>query len=129
VPVIGYGTDEMPAFFSRQSGLGVDVRLDSPAEVAAVIRARRGLGLASGILVTAPVPPGDEFDAEAAESAIRQATAEADAGAIHGPAATPWLLRRVAELTNAQSTRANVALLRNNGRLAGQIAACLAGNP
>ena len=126
VPVIGYGTDEMPAFFSRSSGLAVDVRLDTAAEVAAIIRARRSLALESGILVTVPVPAEDEFDPAAAEAAINQATMEADQAGIHGPAATPWLLRRVSELTDSRSLRANVALLRNNSKVAGQIAQALA---
>jgi len=126
VPVIGYGTDEMPAFFSRSSGLAVDVRLDTAAEVAAIIRARRSLALESGILVTVPVPAEDEFDPAAAEAAINQATMEADQAGIHGPAATPWLLRRVSELTDSRSLRANVALLRNNSKVAGQIARALA---
>lgn len=126
VPVIGYGTDEMPAFFSRTSGLPVDVRLDSPAEVATIIRSRRSLPLESGILVTVPVPAADEFDPEAAEAAINQATREADQAGIHGPAATPWLLRRVSELTGGRSLKANVALLQNNCQVAGQIAQALA---
>jgi len=126
VPVIGYGTDEMPAFFSRSSGLAVDVRLDTAAEVAAIIRARRSLALESGILVTVPVPAEDEFDPAAAEAAINQATTEADQAGIHGPAATPWLLSRVSELTDSRSLRANVALLRNNSKVAGQIARALA---
>jgi pseudouridine-5'-phosphate glycosidase len=126
VPVIGYGTDEMPAFFSRSCGLAVDVRLDTAAEVAAIIRARRSLALESGILVTVPVPAGDEFDPVAAEAAINQATMEADQAGIHGPAATPWLLRRVSELTDSRSLRANVALLRNNSKVAGHIAQALA---
>jgi len=126
VTVIGYGTDEMPAFFSRSSGLAVDVRLDTATEVAAVIKARRSLALASGILVTVPVPADNEFDSAAAEAAINQATLEADQAGIHGPAATPWLLRRVSELTNSRSMRANVALLRNNGTVAGKIALAMA---
>jgi len=125
VPVIGFGTDEMPAFFSRSSGLAVDIRLDTAAKVAAVIKARRSLALESGILVTVPVPAEDEFDPAAAEAAINQATMEADQAGIHGPAATPWLLRRVSELTDSRSLRANVALLRNNGKVAGQIAQAL----
>lgn len=125
VAVIGYQTNEMPAFFSQRSGLGVDVRLDSPAEVAAVIQARRRLSLQSGLLVTVPVPAEDAFDEAEAEAAIAQATGEADEQGIHGPAATPWLLRRVVELTEGRSLRANVALLGNNGRVAGLIAAAL----
>lgn len=126
VPVIGYGTDELPAFFSRQSGLGVDVRMDTPEEVAAAIRARQALGLESGLLVTAPVPEEAAFDEQAAEALIAQATAEADAAGIQGKAATPWLLRRVSELSDGRSLRANVALLRNNGAVAAAIACALA---
>jgi pseudouridylate synthase len=126
VPVIGYGSDTMAAFFSRSSGLPVDVRLDTPEAVAAVIQAHRSLALQSGILVTVPVPKAAAFDPDAAEAAIAQATEEADAIGVHGPAATPWLLRRVVELTEGRSLQANVALLRNNGRIAGQIAVALA---
>jgi pseudouridine-5'-phosphate glycosidase len=126
VPVIGYGSDTMAAFFSPSSGLPVDARLDSPEAVAAVIQTHREMELSNGILVTVPVPEADAFDEEAAEVAIAQAAQEADAAGIHGPAATPWLLRRVVELTDGRSLRANVALLRNNGRTAGQIAAALA---
>lgn len=125
VPIIGFGTDRLPAFFSRQSDLAVTVRLETPAEVADVIRARRALALKSGTLVTVPVPAGDAFEAEAAEAAIRQATAEADAAGIQGAEATPWLLQRVAELTEGRSVQANVALLRHNGRVAARIAAAL----
>jgi pseudouridine-5'-phosphate glycosidase len=126
VPVIGYGSDTMAAFFSRSSGLPVDVRLDTPQAVAAVIEAHHALDLQHGILVTVPVPEADAFDPEAAEAAITQATQEADEQGVHGPASTPWLLRRVVELTNGRSLRANVALLQNNGRTAGQIAVAYA---
>jgi pseudouridine-5'-phosphate glycosidase len=122
VTVIGYQTDELPAFFSRTSGLSVDVRMDSPDEVAAAIQASRALNLQSGILVTVPVPLTDEFDPAEAEAAIEQATREADAAGIFGTATTPWLLRRVNEITEGQSLRANLSLLRNNGHVAGQIA-------
>jgi pseudouridine-5'-phosphate glycosidase len=125
VPVIGYGTDEMPAFFSRSSGQSVDVRVDSPAEAAAIIRARNALGLQSGLLITVPVPAADEFDAVEAEAAVVQATQEADEAGIHGPTATPWLLRRVNEITGGRSLRSNVSLLRNNARVAAEIAIAL----
>ncbi|NLF63247.1 MAG: pseudouridine-5'-phosphate glycosidase [Chloroflexi bacterium] len=125
VPVIGYGTSELPAFFSRQSGLAVDVRMDTPEEVAAAIRARQALGLENGMLVTVPVPEEAAFDEQEAEALIAQATAEADAAGIQGPAATPWLLRRVSELSEGRSLRANVALLRNNGAVAAAIAGAL----
>lgn len=125
VPVIGYQTDLLPAFFARSSGLPVDARIDSPEEAAAIIRARRSLGLRSGLLVTVPVPEADAFDPDEAEAAISQATREADSAGIVGPAATPWLLRRVNELTGGRSLRANVALLHNNARIAAMIASAL----
>lgn len=125
VPVIGFGTDRLPAFFSRESELPVTVRLDTPEEVAAVIRARRELALQGGTLVAVPVPAGDAFEGKAAEAAIQQATAEADAAGIHGADATPWLLQRVAELSEGHSVQANISLLRHNGRVAARIAAAL----
>jgi len=125
VPVIGFGTDEMPAFFSRSSGLLVDARLDTPSEVAEMILARRSLNLLSGLLVTVPVPEADQFEPQMAEAAIAQATLEADEAGVFGPASTPWLLRRVAELTDGRSMEANLSLLANNGRVAGAIAVAL----
>ena len=125
VPVVGYQTDELPAFFSRSSGLSVDVRMDSPTEVADLIMAHQTLDMQSGILVTVPVPADAAFDEEDAEAAIAQAAREADEAGIQGPAATPWLLSRVVELTKGRSMTANVALLQNNGRVAGQIAKAL----
>lgn len=127
VPVIGLGTDEMPAFFSRRSGLAAPSRLDTAAEVAEAILAHRALGLRNGIVVAVPVPEQDEFDPEQAEAAIEQVTKEADALGLKGPETTPWLLGRLAELTDGDSLRANVALLANNGRVAAEIAAALAG--
>ena len=125
VPIIGYGVDELPAFFTRSSGLPVDVRVDTPAGVAAVIESRRALGLQNGIVVTVPVPEDDAGDLDEMEAAIRQANQEAETQSIHGPAATPWLLRRLVELTDGRSLRANVSLLRNNGLVAGRVAAAL----
>ncbi len=122
VPVIGYGVDEMPAFFARSSGLPVDIRLDSAEAVAGLIQSHRQVALATGILVTVPVPAAAACDPDEVEQAILQATKEADEQGIHGPAATPWLLRRVVVLTEGRSLRANTALLQNNGRVAGQIA-------
>jgi pseudouridine-5'-phosphate glycosidase len=129
VPVIGYGTDKMPAFYTRNSGLGVDARVDSPIEVAELISARRSLGLRSGTLITVPVPKTEALDPSMAEEAISQATSELDAAGITGPASTPWLLNRVKELTMGASLVANRALLRNNARVAGYIAAALANQP
>jgi len=125
VPLIGYGVDELPAFFARSSGLPVDLRLDSPAVVADVINARRALGLQNGIVVTVPVPEEDACDPGEMEAAIAQANHDAETQGIHGPAATPWLLRRLVELTDGRTLRANVSLLRNNGLVAGRIAAVL----
>lgn len=122
VPVIGYQTDELPAFYSRASGLRVDARADSPQEVADIVHARRKLGLPGGELVAVPVPQADELPYSVAERAIAQATREADAQNIHGARVTPFVLARVAELTNGQSIRANRALLLNNARVAAQIA-------
>lgn len=126
VTMIGYGSDDMPAFFTRSSGLPVDVRLDTPQEVAALLRTHQDLGLQSGVLITVPVPADAAGDPVEMERAIAQATAEADAQGIHGATATPWLLRRVVSLTNGRSLEANSALLQNNGRVAAQIAAALA---
>ena len=125
VPVIGYGTDEFPAFYTRSSGLPVDVRCDTPDEVAAIVRARDALRLSAGLLVTVPVPPEDELPAAQAEAAISQALDEAEAQGITGKAVTPFLLARVSELTGEASLRANVALLLNNARVAAAIAAAL----
>jgi pseudouridine-5'-phosphate glycosidase len=125
VPVIGYGTDEFPAFYTRSSGLPVDVRCDTPEEVAAIVRARDALSLPGGIRVAAPIPPDDELPAAEAEAAIARALAEAEAGGIKGKAVTPFLLARVNELTGAASLRANVALLLNNARVASGIAVAL----
>ena len=122
VPVIGYQAAEMPAFFARHSGLPVDVSVQSPAEVAEIIAARRNLGLQNGLLVTVPPPEADACDPDEVEAAIAQATREADQQGIHGPASTPWLLRRVVELTDGRSLRANTALLRHNAQIAGEIA-------
>lgn len=125
VTVVGYGVDELPAFFARSCGLPVDVRLDTPAEVAALISGRRHLGLTSGTLVTVPAPDEACMDPEEAEEASSQAAREADEAGIHGPASTPWLLRRVVEITGGRSMTANTALLQNNGRIAAEIATAL----
>lgn len=126
VPIIGLGTETLPAFYSRNSGLPIDVRVETPREAAAIIAAARKLGAQHGVLVTVPVPAADEFPAEQAEAAIKQATAEAETQGIHGKLVTPFLLRRVAELTGGNSRRANTSLLINDARVGGQIAVELA---
>ncbi len=125
VTVIGYGVDELPAFFARSCGLPVDVRLDTPADVATLVRTRKQLGLSGGTLVTVPAPEEVCMEPEEAEAAAAQAAREADEAGIHGPASTPWLLRRVVELTAGRSMTANTALLQNNGRVAAHIAVAL----
>ncbi len=122
VPVIGLGTDTLPAFYSRGSGLPVDVRVDSPTQAARIIAAARRLQVTHGLLITVPVPAEDELPADVAEAAIVQATKEAAERHIHGKEVTPFVLSRVAELTEGQSKRANTALLINNARMAARIA-------
>jgi pseudouridine-5'-phosphate glycosidase len=125
VPVLGYATDELPAFFARHSGLPVSKRVNAPSEVAAIIQQRRRLELESGTLVTVPVPAASAYDDEEAEAVIRRATAEADEAGIRGAAATPWLLQRIATLSEGKSLAANMALLHNNSRIAAEIATSL----
>jgi pseudouridine-5'-phosphate glycosidase len=127
VTVIGYGTDRFPAFYNRDSGLGVDVRADTPQEVAALYRAQRDLGLPAGLLVTAPVPAEYELPADQMEAAIAQALGEAEAQGVKGKALTPFLLSRISEITGEASLRANLALLENNARIAADIAVALIG--
>jgi len=127
VPVVGYQTDEFPAFYSRESGLGVSVRLDSPKEIAEFARAHWNLGMKSGILVTNPIPEADAISAAKMEPIIAKASAEAIEQGIHGQKLTPFLLGRISELTKGKSMKANLALLLNNARLAAQIAAELSG--
>jgi pseudouridine-5'-phosphate glycosidase len=124
VPVLGYQTDEFPAFYSRSSGLPVTARVASPAEAAAVARAHWALG-GGGLLLAVPVPAADELPPEAVERAIAEALAAAARQGISGPAVTPFLLQRVGELTGGASLRANVALLQNNAAVAARIALAL----
>jgi pseudouridylate synthase len=126
VTVIGYQTDSFPAFYSRSSNLPIDVRCESAAEVAAIWRAKRDLGLPGGLLVTNPIPAADEIPAEAIEPAILQAVEEAATKGLRSAEVTPFLLARLAELTGESSIRANIALLLNNARLAAEIAIALA---
>ena len=127
VTVVGFGTDEFPAFYSRSSGLPVDVRCDDAAEVAAIWRAKRALGLPGGLLVTVPVPQAEEIPAAEIEPTIAQAVGEAAARGLRSAEVTPFLLTRIAELSGARSLRANLALLKNNARVAAEIAVALAG--
>jgi len=127
VPVVGYQTDEFPAFYSRESGLGVSVRLDSPKEIAEFAQVHWNLGMKGGILVTNPIPEADAIPAAEMEPIIAKASIEAIEQGIHGQKLTPFLLGRISELTKGKSLKANLALLLNNARLAAQIAAELSG--
>ena len=125
VPVIGYQTDEFPAFYSRKSGMGVDWRVDTPAEAAAVAQNAWEAGLRSAVLLVVPPPEETALSNEDMEPAIQQALAEAHAKGIHGAATTPFLLQRVSEITGGKSMTANRALLNNNARVAAQVAAAM----
>ncbi len=127
VPVIGYKTNEFPAFYSRESGLGVSARLDSPKEIADFAKAHWDLGMKSGILVTNPVPEAEAISKSEMEPIIARASAEAIEQGIHGQALTPFLLGRISQLTGGKSLRSNLALLLNNARLAAEIAKQMAG--
>ena len=126
VPVVGYQTDEFPAFYSRGSGLPVDVCADSADEVAALYAAQRRLGLPAGLLVCVPVPAEAELARDVVEPVIEQALAEAGQAGVRGKAVSPFLLARISELSGQASLRTNLALLENNAHIAAQIALALA---
>ena len=125
VPVLGYGTDELPAFSTRESGLGVDARIDTPEDLAAVFQAQRDLGLKTGMLVTNPIPQQYAMDKTVIDKAIDQALAESHEQGIHGKETTPFLLARVAELTGGDSLESNIQLVLNNARVAAKTAVAL----
>ena len=118
VTVIGYGTDELPAFYTRRSGFGVDYRLDTPAELARAFHVKRQLGLRGGLLVTNPIPEKYSMDADTINKAIDDAVAEAKAQGVHGKATTPFLLAKIKDLTGGDSLASNIQLVYNNARLA-----------
>ncbi|WP_301270789.1 MULTISPECIES: pseudouridine-5'-phosphate glycosidase [unclassified Roseobacter] len=126
VPVIAYGQDAFPAFWSRDSGLPAPLRMDHPAEIAAAHRTRQALGLPGGQLVTNPIPEADELSRDMLSPLIAQAQAEADAAGVTGKAVTPFLLQRLFELTEGRTLAANIALVKNNARLGAAIAKELA---
>jgi pseudouridylate synthase len=126
VTVVGLGTDEFPAFYSRSSGLPTDVRCDTPQEVAEIWRAKRALGLPGGLLVAVPIPVADEIPAQEIEPAIEKAVQEAEQQGLRSAQVTPFLLTRINQLTGERSLRANLALLKNNARAATEIALALA---
>jgi pseudouridine-5'-phosphate glycosidase len=122
VTVVGYGCDEMPAFYSRQSGLPADVRCDSAEAVVRLFRTQRELGIAGALLLTVPVPAADEISPDALERILDQSLNDAEQAKISGRDLTPFLLTRMAQLSDGATLRANVALLENNARVAAQIA-------
>ncbi len=129
VPVIAIGQDELPAFWSRSSGLRAPLRMDSPEEVAGAHRMRAALGLPGGQLVANPIPEADEIPSALLLPLVDQAVAEAERQGIAAKAVTPFLLGRILELTGGRSLEANVALILNNARLAARIAAALTTHP
>ena len=122
VPVLGYQTDEFPAFYTRSSGLPVDYRTDTPVEIARILHAKWALGLAGGIIIANPVPEAYAMPSAKIETVIRRALAEAEARGVKGKAITPFLLSRIEELTEGKSLEANIQLVINNARLAAEVA-------
>jgi pseudouridine-5'-phosphate glycosidase len=122
VPVIGFGTDEFPAFYTSRSGLRVEERVDDPAQVARLLKAKWGLGLGGGVVVGNPVPDEYSMDSKAIGSAIETALDEASKAGVKGKAVTPFLLAKVKELTGGESLESNIALVLNNAALASRIA-------
>lgn len=122
VPVIGYGTDEFPAFYSRESGLGVSLNLEEPGDIVEFARAHWSMGLQSTVLVANPIPIAEAIPRSEMEPIIEQASTEATEKKIHGKELTPFLLQRISELTQGKSMQANLSLLLSNARLAARIA-------
>lgn len=127
VPVVGFQTDEFPAFYARRSGLPVDYRLDTPEELAYALRIKWDTGINGGVVIANPIPKSHAMNRESVEQAIEQAIHDADAQGIKGKALTPFLLARVEQLTAGVSLRANQALVLNNAELAARVATAYAG--
>lgn len=125
VPVIGYGTDELPAFYTRKSGFGVDYRVDSPEELADMFNAQRALGYKGGMLVTNPIPEEYSMDKPVIDAAIEQALKECREQGIKGKDTTPFLLAKVVELTGGDSLESNIKLVLNNAKVAAKTAAAI----
>jgi pseudouridylate synthase len=127
VPLVTIGSDDVPGFWARRSGVRSPIVVDSGAEAARIARTHLRLAVGTGMLVCVPVPEADEVPREQIESVIERATAEAVEAGVRGAELTPWLLARIAELTGGASVRANLALIRNNARTAAGIAVSLPG--
>ena len=125
VPVVAIGQSDLPGFYARSSGIDAPISVDDVSAAAQAAALHLGLGLGSAILLCVPVPADAALGEDVARDAVERAIAEAEASAVHGPALTPWLLARVAVLTEGASVRANTALIVNDARVAGQIAADL----
>ena len=122
VPVVAYGTDEFPAFFSRVSGSAAPLRLDTPERIASLMKAKWNLGISGGVAIVNPIPVEDEIPADEIGVIIEQALADMDERGIFGKEATPYLLGRIVEITEGASLKANIALVNNNARLGARIA-------
>ncbi|MDY4181915.1 MAG: pseudouridine-5'-phosphate glycosidase [Pseudoflavonifractor sp.] len=125
VPVIGYGTEELPAFYTRKSGFGVDYRMDSPEELAAAFHVSREMDFPAGMLVTNPIPEEYSMDPDVINKAINDAVEEAKALGIHGKETTPFLLAKIKDITGGDSLSSNIQLVFNNARLAARTACAL----
>lgn len=125
VPVVGYGTDEFPAFYVRSSGLALPHRVDDPSTAARV--AREQLARGAGLVIAVPIGVGDALDRAGAESEVARAVAAAERAGVRGAALTPYLLAALGDATGGRTLQANVALLRQNARIAAEIASALAG--
>jgi pseudouridylate synthase len=126
VPVVGYGTDDFPAFYSRSSGHGVPMRCDKPEEVAGLMKAKWSMGLRGGIVVANPIPIEHEIPAAEIAPVIEKAVAEAARQNISGKNVTPFLLARLADVTGGRSLKANIALVKHNAAVAAEIAKAFA---
>ena len=122
VPVVGYGTDEFPAFYSRQSGHQLTQRIDNPDQLASLLHSKWSMGLKGGIVVANPIPIEDEIPTVVIQPHIDRAVAEAEAQGITGKHVTPFLLKRITEITEGKSLKANIALVMNNAKVAAEIA-------
>ena len=122
VPVLGYTTDELPAFYTRKSGLKVDYKVNTPKEAAEIVRMKRELKLDGGVLITNPIPEEDSMDADKINAVIDDALKEMDEKGIKGKDCTPFLLAKVAEITEGKSLEANIKLVFNNAKVGTQIA-------
>ena len=127
VPVVGFGTDVVPGFYTEKSPFPADHRVDTPEEIAALARVRSELGLGEGLVVANPIPAEHSLDPATIDAAIDRALAEAEMEGVTGHNTTPFLLARLAEITGGRSLEANVALMLNNAKVAGSIAVALTG--